>query len=362
MFKKLSCLALCFVFAVTVWAENIQTVMSYYRPEMSKGFIFISKADLTLTVVDSKGQIVVTYPVACGRNIGPKTVKGDNKTPEGYFSLQRIHDSSGWGHNFHDGKGFIKHAYGPYFLRLKTGFDGIGIHGTHAPESIGTRATEGCIRLENSNIAKLERQVVIGMPVIIGPEEGVDFLVNKRVPRPVRPVVAKAAVERPLVKPVPERLVLTTPPTIVDGHLDIDPENDLKEEELLDASADEVIADAIEEVIADKAEEPVVIETPVIIETPAVIEAPTVVETPAIVETPAMIEAEEPKLEEPKAIEPEIPMTAPGKRARTPYFVKDETKEPVTEQAAPPKYEVVVVEVTTPEGETKYEVQYKRIE
>ena len=58
-------------------------------------------------------------------------------------------DASYWTHDFGDGKGEIEGAYGPYFISLDTSnlsggaWDGIGIHGTHNPASIGTCASEG---------------------------------------------------------------------------------------------------------------------------------------------------------------------------------------------------------------------------
>lgn len=151
---------------------DFKTLKESYNPNTSKGLLYIDKQDLTITLFNSSGDIIVTYPIACGRNIGPKRKKGDYKTPEGLFSLQDIQDASSWGHDFKDGNGYIPHAYGPWFMRLKTGFSGIGIHGTHDPNSIGTRATEGCIRLNNENLALLKPMVTIGMSVIIGPEPG----------------------------------------------------------------------------------------------------------------------------------------------------------------------------------------------
>ena len=173
------------------FAENLKEVISHYHPDMSKGLIYVSKAEMTLTLADSHGTVIRTYPMACGKGIGPKRQKGDMKTPEGVFSLQMIQKASSWGHNFNDGKGYIRHAYGPWFLRLKTpGFSGIGIHGTHAPESIGSRATEGCIRLTNSDIADLHDRVTLGMTVIIGPEAAgeVKPLAPDSVIRYLRPV------------------------------------------------------------------------------------------------------------------------------------------------------------------------------
>lgn len=187
MFKKLSCLIIVFAFVLSSLAEDLQSVMAYYQPDMSKGFIYVSKVDMTLTLVNSQGKVIKAYPMACGRNRGQKQRQGDNRTPEGHFLLQNIQDASKWGHDFGDGKGYIKDAYGPWFLRLQTGFRGIGIHGTHLPSSIGSRASEGCIRLENKNIADLRNRVMIGMPVIIGPEEGVQKLIANHVPSPKEP-------------------------------------------------------------------------------------------------------------------------------------------------------------------------------
>ena len=130
-------------------------------------FIVISKQDMKLRRYDFKGNILEEYPIACGRNYGNKKKRGDNRTPEGVFTVQQIQNASTWTHDFGDGKGEIKGAYGSHFIRLKTGFQGIGIHGTHAPESIGTRATEGCIRLKNEDLLKLVKNVTIDMVVII---------------------------------------------------------------------------------------------------------------------------------------------------------------------------------------------------
>lgn len=187
MRKIILCLTLLLGLFSPCLAEDLQKVISHYRPDMSKGLIYISKLDMTLTLLDAQGREVVTYPMACGKNKGHKQKKGDMRTPEGKFSLQQIQDAHTWSHDFGDGKGVIKGAYGPCFMRLKTGFSGIGIHGTHDPKSIGTRATEGCIRLENKNAEALSKQVTLGMAVIIGPEAGVASLKD----RPERAAAAK---------------------------------------------------------------------------------------------------------------------------------------------------------------------------
>lgn len=130
--------------------------------------IVISKESMTLKLYDLDGKIIYNFPVAVGKSYGQKQKSGDMRTPEGVFSVQQIQNASTWSHDFKDGKGNIEHAYGDWFIRLLTPpHKGIGIHGTHAPESIGTRATEGCIRLHNENLNKLKPLVKVGMKVII---------------------------------------------------------------------------------------------------------------------------------------------------------------------------------------------------
>lgn len=140
--------------------------------ESKAAYIIISKQDFTLSLYDSDDRLVCRFPVAVGKNYGNKQRSGDMKTPEGDFSIQQIQPASDWGHDFGDGKGWIPNCYGNWFIRLKTPpHRGIGIHGTHAPESIGTRATEGCIRLRNADLDSLKPLVRVGMSVAILPSD-----------------------------------------------------------------------------------------------------------------------------------------------------------------------------------------------
>ena len=135
-------------------------------------YIVISKETFTLTLYSANKEVKCTFPVAVGKNYGNKRRSGDMKTPEGTFTIQEIQDASTWGHDFKDGKGWIPRCYGNWFIRLYTPpHRGIGIHGTHAPESIGTRATEGCIRLKNSDLDKFKKMVKVGMKVTILPSK-----------------------------------------------------------------------------------------------------------------------------------------------------------------------------------------------
>ncbi len=138
---------------------------------------------------------IKTYGIAVAKNNGDKKKSGDNRTPTSWgnavdipksyagakygissktvpFRVEEICEASSWTHDFNDGKGVINGAYGPWFISLDTGWDGIGIHGTHDPKSIGTNASEGCIRLNNKDVDELRNIIYsdnkgIGTRVII---------------------------------------------------------------------------------------------------------------------------------------------------------------------------------------------------
>lgn len=130
-------------------------------------YVVIDKAKYRLSVLENNDTLF-QCTVALGKNLGNKEKIGDMKTPEGIFTICSIEKSSRWTHDFRDGKGIIKNAYGPYFFRLRVpNFKSIGIHGTCKPETIGTRDSEGCIRLRNEDIIQLKHYVKVGMSCII---------------------------------------------------------------------------------------------------------------------------------------------------------------------------------------------------
>ncbi|GHT20134.1 L,D-transpeptidase [Bacteroidia bacterium] len=131
-------------------------------------FIVVSKQEMRLLMYDYTGKEMFRFPMACGQGLGNKEQRGDMRTPEGIFRVSEIQKADHWEHDFRDGKGAIKGAYGPFFIRLEVpGHTGIGIHGTHDPTSLGARATEGCIRLNNSDLERLVKKVHPGTVVII---------------------------------------------------------------------------------------------------------------------------------------------------------------------------------------------------
>lgn len=162
-------LCLCLGSLITWWSCKTHYNKIVSRIENAK-LILISKHDMTLKVIDFQGNELFATGIACGKNFGNKRNKGDMKTPEGVFHIIDIQNATTWTHDFKDGKGDIKGAYGPYFIRLDIpGHKGIGIHGTHDSLSIKTRVTEGCIRLENNALKKLVPMLSVPMTVVITP-------------------------------------------------------------------------------------------------------------------------------------------------------------------------------------------------
>lgn len=118
---------------------GMAVMYQWYEKKMEQyeraAFIIIDKQKMKLTVHDLNGKEAESFPVGCGKAFGDKIEEGDNRTPEGIFRISDIQDSSNWKHDFGDGKGEVKGAYGKYFLRLSAfPHKGIGIHGTHLPQ------------------------------------------------------------------------------------------------------------------------------------------------------------------------------------------------------------------------------------
>lgn len=153
-------------FALKKWYSDKAEGINYAR------FVIVDKATMSLAVYDYRGEETMRVPMACGKAYGNKQKQGDLRTPEGVFRVVSIEDASGWSHDFGDGNGPVEGAYGPLFIRLACpGHKGIGIHGTHLPESLGTRASEGCIRLDNEDLLRLSQQVHPGTVVAVLPSE-----------------------------------------------------------------------------------------------------------------------------------------------------------------------------------------------
>ncbi len=131
-------------------------------------WIAVDKGDFKIRLCEG-ARVLKEYPIGIGANPGNKEKSGDKRTPEGRFSIESIHDSSTWTHDYKDGRGPVKGVYGPWFLRLRMPWSGLGICGTPDPNLVGKRSTRGSIRMLNKDIEELRKRVEVGTTVIIMP-------------------------------------------------------------------------------------------------------------------------------------------------------------------------------------------------
>ena len=156
---------LSMVFIINLHAQTEEAELQNDKIEdsnMNEYSIVIDKSQFNMKLYQGS-QVIKEYLIALGKNPGDKQKVGDKCTPEGDFVIEKIQVSSYWEYDFGDGKGSIK-AYGPWFIRLETNatqtlsgktWTGIGIHGTHEEDSIGTHASRGCIRMHNEELVEL---------------------------------------------------------------------------------------------------------------------------------------------------------------------------------------------------------------
>lgn len=136
--------------------------------------VLIEKKARRLTLL-SAGRTIKTYKVALGRNpVGPKEKEGDNKTPEGIYTVDRRNKKSRYHLSLHisyPGPGDIERANR---LGVDPGGD-ITIHGIKNGYGwIGDFHrifdwTNGCIAVTDDEIEEIERLVPDGTPVEIQP-------------------------------------------------------------------------------------------------------------------------------------------------------------------------------------------------
>ena len=160
-------------------------------------FIIADKATMHVYLYDKYGCEIERYGMACARNFGTKHRRGDNRTPDGFFTAEGIYNSTDW--LYTNDAGYTspaKGVYGPKFIRVNVpNTRSIGLHGTNAPGSIGRRASHGCMRLRNEDIKKLAAKAQVGMPIIISPGPK-DIAVNEREHHPVPSVAVVPGVPR----------------------------------------------------------------------------------------------------------------------------------------------------------------------
>lgn len=136
-----------------------------------EGFLIVDKNTMKLYRYDRYGVEQERVGIACAKNFGSKHKRRDGRTPEGYFTIEGIYNSTEWLFTDDDGNtSDVKGQFGPRYMRLRTPVSSqIGIHGTVAPWSIGGRRSHGCIRMTNENILRFAEICKPGWPVIVSP-------------------------------------------------------------------------------------------------------------------------------------------------------------------------------------------------
>lgn len=137
-----------------------------YPPPPEGYSIEIGLEEMILTLKQFT-EIIKTYPVAVGKPSTP--------TPIGNWRIiQKTQNPGG--------------SFGTRWIRINVSWGGYGIHGTDTPESIGTAASHGCVRMLNGDVNELYDIVPLGTPVkitgemftgrilMVGVEPGPDIL------------------------------------------------------------------------------------------------------------------------------------------------------------------------------------------
>lgn len=147
------------------------------RPEISLAHvnkIVILKSAHTLSLI-SGNQTLRTYKVALGRNpVGPKTRKGDHKTPEGQYIIDVKKDRSRFYRALHisypdadDSDRARRDGYDPggdvEIHGIENGLGWIG----HLHRRIDW--TDGCIAVTDEEMDEIWERVSVGTPIEIRP-------------------------------------------------------------------------------------------------------------------------------------------------------------------------------------------------
>jgi lipoprotein-anchoring transpeptidase ErfK/SrfK len=130
------------------------------------GTIVISQSQRRLYLVTGDGS-PISYPVAVGRSgkqwRGTVSIDGKYRNPA-WAPPTEVKRAEPWLPAYIPG-GSPRNPMGMRALTLTGGE--YAIHGTNRPNSIGTAASFGCIRMYNRDIVDLFERVEVGTPVVV---------------------------------------------------------------------------------------------------------------------------------------------------------------------------------------------------
>jgi len=167
------------VFLVVQQQPDWLQVMLPTRPNGSTGWI--KSSDVTLSSHDFRMDVVlsqhlVTVMKGADQILQAPIAVGTSDTPtpaQTFYITELLKPTDANGNYIPDGD------YGPYAYGLSghsdvlqtfgAGDGQLGIHGTNAPQLIGTDVSHGCIRMTNENITTLANLLPLGVPVRVFP-------------------------------------------------------------------------------------------------------------------------------------------------------------------------------------------------
>lgn len=170
---KLLSLILIVIYGVTAVPAQSASVNDAPLPASAKADkVLVLKKERKLMLIEGD-KILKTYRVALGGNpVGPKTMQGDSKTPEGEYVLDRHNSKSQFYKSIHISYPNARDIARAKKLGAPPGGDvflhGLpnGFHGT--AEQLGDW-TDGCIALGNGAMDEIWRAVEDGTPIEIKP-------------------------------------------------------------------------------------------------------------------------------------------------------------------------------------------------
>lgn len=146
--------------------ENYQYSDIVSNVPTDKEWITINKSKRILTFYRGK-EVIKKYPIAQG--------KTNELTPEGKFTIVNKYINPRWGGAgiaIPVAGGSAKNPLGYRWMGISHGGGGsYGIHGNNQPNSIGTDASMGCVRMINSDVEELFQLISLKTPVWIGTHE-----------------------------------------------------------------------------------------------------------------------------------------------------------------------------------------------
>lgn len=152
----LLCVPLLFVTMTPALALDQSRGGAVNQPVIDRIVVGLENFEL---VALSDGRVVFDYPITTGADTGP--------TPKGTFRVTSRLKNPWYTPDDEPNvePGAPDNPIGSRWIGISK--PSYGLHGTNNPDAIGTRASEGCIRLRNHQIEELYRHVKKGTRVII---------------------------------------------------------------------------------------------------------------------------------------------------------------------------------------------------